>query len=508
VSSNSYGKILKATTFLSGASILNLILGVARGKAGAIFLGPEGVGLLNILYNLLHLLRTAFEFGMGGSAIRHIASEKGKGNSRRVGEYFFVLLCLYLGLGCVGCLLCFFSSDWISKATFGTALHSSDIKKLAFNIPLVLLAPIFGGMLAVYGEMTKLAKSTFFSTFFGVLLSVILFALLGFNGIIPGILATSFSALVASWWFGRQVRVRFQPVQFCRFIEMVRILIPLGLALLWNDLLTWIIILFKSSFIVKTLGLGANGIYSAAWALSGMFVNMILNALGTEFYPRLCSVADNSSEVRRCINEQTEVSLLLAMPGLLFTILFSKVIVFIAYSPEFLPASDILLWLTLANFFRIITWPIPYALLAKNLGFVFAAFNTANQIIGLALFAVAIPFGGIYLAAIAAAIAGFLTNFILYFIAWRYCHFFPDSKSIWAMSLAGFACLFSLLSVQFLPVIPGHVVAFFLFVFASLLCFRLILQRVHAHPRFIKFFEQSSLGCWALKNGRSLFRIK
>ncbi len=61
------------------------------------------------------------------------------------------------------------------------------------------------------------------------------------------------------------------------------------------------------------------GIYSAAFALSGMFVNFVLQAMGSDYYPRLTSVATNKAMMNRMVNEQTEIGLLLGVPGLLAT---------------------------------------------------------------------------------------------------------------------------------------------------------------------------------------------
>ncbi len=44
-------------------------------------------------------------------------------------------------------------------------------------------------------------------------------------------------------------------------------------------------------------------------------VNIVLQAMGADFYPRLAGVANNDPECNRLTNEQAQVSMLLAAPG-------------------------------------------------------------------------------------------------------------------------------------------------------------------------------------------------
>ena len=61
--------------------------------------------------------------------------------------------------------------------------------------------------------------------------------------------------------------------------------------------------------------LTAAGCYQAAWGLGGYYVGFILQAMGADFYPRLTAVASDHVECNRLVNEQAEVGLLLAGPG-------------------------------------------------------------------------------------------------------------------------------------------------------------------------------------------------
>ena len=410
-------------------------------------------------------------------------------------------------LGAVAFLFCLIAAPWLSQITFGNQEHTADIRWLSLNLPFMMLVPYFGGILAVHGAMSQLAKNNLFSVFLGVLTSIFFYWWLGSKGIVLAILATSVGSLAVAWYYGRQIYIPQAPFSLSNFASTTKGLVPLGLALVWNDLLIWILSVYKSGFLARELGLDANGIYTAAWGLSALFVNMVLGALTTEFYPRLCTIVHDAQMVRRCLDEQIEVTLLLALPGLLGTILFSNLLILVVYSTAFLPAAELLLWFTLSNFFRIVTWPIPYALLARHHGFAFAAYNTGVQFLGLAILLIVVPRSGLVLAVTIGALTGIITNAILYVIAWKLCGYLPTLKSFGVLIGAGSTCLASILAVKFLPTLYGHSIAALVFAIVSMICVRVSFLRMHGHPRVAQLSNQIPALAWAIRFGRKILRI-
>jgi PST family polysaccharide transporter len=93
--------------------------------------------------------------------------------------------------------------------------------------------------------------------------------------------------------------------------------------------------------------------------------------MGADFYPRLTAVASDDITVNRLVNEQAEVGLLLALPGIVFTLAFAPLILKIFYSAKFLTANDVLSWYILGIFLRVICWPLGFIILAKGKGMLF-----------------------------------------------------------------------------------------------------------------------------------------
>ena len=66
------------------------------------------------------------------------------------------------------------------------------------------------------------------------------------------------------------------------------------------------------------------------------------------------------------MNEQTEVGLLLAGPGVLATFALAPAVLGVFFSSRFLAAADVLRWICLGAFLQVITWPLSYVLVAKG----------------------------------------------------------------------------------------------------------------------------------------------
>jgi PST family polysaccharide transporter len=113
-------------------------------------------------------------------------------------------------------------------------------------------------------------------------------------------------------------------------------------------------------------GVEAAGLYHAAWTLGGMYIGFIIQAMATDFYPRLTGAANRHEEVNRLVNEQAEVGLLMAGPGIMGTIALAPVVLSVFYSRPFADASDLLRWFCLGMLMRVIAWPMGFIVLAKG----------------------------------------------------------------------------------------------------------------------------------------------
>ncbi|MDW8002935.1 MAG: O-antigen translocase [Deltaproteobacteria bacterium] len=365
---NSYGQILKATTLVGGSQVINILIGIVRTKFMAVLLGPSGLGLMGMYQTIIGMVGNVTGLGIGSSGVRQIAEAAGSGDGLRIARTVYVLRRVAIFLGLLGMLVTVALSYPLSLLTFGNSNHAWAIALLGITL---FLGSVSGGQAALIQGMRRikdLATMNVLGAFFGTVLSVPIIYFWKEAGIVPSIILVSFMAILPSWWYARKIKIPRLYLKFKDIITEARGLISLGLAFMASSVMTAGVLYLIRMLILRELGMESVGLYQAASTLSTIYIGIVLNAMGMDFYPRLTEVAEDDSKVNRMVNEQTEVGLLIATPGLLLTLTFAPYVIYIFYSAKFVPAYELLRWQILGIFLRVVAWPLGFVLLAKGLG--------------------------------------------------------------------------------------------------------------------------------------------
>jgi PST family polysaccharide transporter len=292
--------------------------------------------------------------------------------------------------------------------------------------------------------------------------------------------------LAASWHFARRVPVPVVAVSWRESFDLAGGLVRLGLVFMWSGLVGSLVAYLTRALITQQLSLEAVGIFGAAFALSGIFINFVLGAMGADYYPRLTAVASDRNAVNRLVNEQTEIGLLLAVPGLLATLSLAPWIIRLFYTGAFLPAADLLQWFVLGCLGQVLSWPLGFVMLALGKGQWFFITETSANIlhlglIGLGLWAlglegVALAFFMLYLAYTAGvyAVARHLTGFAWSAATWRLLG--------WLLPLVAV----TFVAARLLPLWPATVFGGVATVVVSVLCLRGLVERIGAEHRIVR----------------------
>lgn len=361
---NTYGQIFKSTSVIGGAAGINLLLGMVRMKFAAVLIGPIGVGLVGTYQAIQGMLGTVAGLGIQQSAVRDIAAAVGKGDDEAIGRAILSLrrICWFTGI--IGMISMIALAEPLSQYTFETAEYALDIALLG---PIIFFANIQGGQAALLQGMRRIgdiARLNVIGAAVGTVVTVALYSWLGIRGIIPSFVLIALVQLIATWYFARRVLVLKVELSWKESFSTANSMIRLGLVFMWNGLMVALVAYLTRSWITQELGLMAVGIFTAAFSLSGMFINFVLGAMGADYYPRLTKLSNDHAAMRQLVNEQTEIGLLLAMPGLLATLTLAPWIIRAFFTSEFLPAVDLLQWFILGCLGRVVSWPIGFVMLA------------------------------------------------------------------------------------------------------------------------------------------------
>lgn len=363
---SSYRQILRSSFIMGGAQALNYLVGLIRVKIVAVLLGPTGVGLVSLYASAMSLIGTVSGLGISSSAVREVVQAYSKEDAERAARTVRILRRACWATGILGWLLAIVLAKPVSNWILGSAEHAWAIAALGVTL---LLGAVSAGQLALLQGLRRIgdiARVNVLGVLVSTVLAIGLYAWLGQAGIVPVLVVTALVSLGFSYWFSRRIPVAPVVVGWTDTLSGMRRLVGLGVAFMWSGILAAGLDMLTRTLITREHGLDAAGIYQAAWALSGMFAGFILSAMGTDFYPRLIAVIHDKQEALRTVNEQLEIGILLALPGLLGTLAFAPLIMEVFYTKRFLPGAELLPWMVLGVFGRVVSWPMGFIQLAKG----------------------------------------------------------------------------------------------------------------------------------------------
>ena len=364
----SYRQILKSTSLIGGSSLVNIGISMVRTKFVAVLLGPSGVGLMGIFSSIAGMVRTVAGMGIGTSGVRQVAEAYGTGNEEVFARTIKTLRRTVWFTGSIGMLFMIVGCVYLSRSSFGTSGYAIPIALLGVTI---LLGDIAAGQSCILQgtrRISDMARVSIVGALNSTVISIPCFYFWGQNGIVPSLILVSAASLATAWWYARRVPVRPVAMSWRESrtdaVHMLRFGIPLMLANLMMTLADYLI----RVLLIRHVGLEGVGVWQAAFNLSGVLVNFVLNAMGADYYPRLTAVAHDNKLVKEAVNAQTEIALLLAVPALVATIIFAPVVIHIFYSSRFDAAVDILRWSVYGIFGRVVSWPLAFIILSKGMG--------------------------------------------------------------------------------------------------------------------------------------------
>jgi len=204
--------------------------------------------------------------------------------------------------------------------------------------------------------------------------------------------------------------------------------------------------------VLRELGVDSAGLYQAAWVIGGLYIGFILQAMGTDFYPRLAAVAHDDEECTRLVNEQTLVGVLIAGPGVLATLTLTPIVITLLYSNEFSASVEALRWICLGMSLRVITWPMGFIVVARGLQRLFIAIDLSCTLAHVALAWVGVRYLGLDGAGVAFFGMYVFHALITYPIARKLCGFHWSAETL---RLSGFFVPLTAAVFVGLHVLPG-----------------------------------------------------
>src|SRR5581483_7999935 len=237
---------------------------------------------------------------------------------------------------------------------------------LSLAVLLTLISNGQGALIQGMRRIADLAKMNVLGAFFGLCAAIPLVYFFRQNGVVPSLVAVAATTVVTSWWYSRKIEIDVPRVTVAEVRHEASALLKLGSAFMASGMMTMGVAYAVRIIVLRWVGYEATGLYQSAWTLGGMYVAFILQAMGADFYPRLTASAHENSTCNRLVNEQAQIGLLLAGPGVIATLALAPLVIALFYSAKFDPAVGILRWICLGTTLQVITWPMGFIIVAKG----------------------------------------------------------------------------------------------------------------------------------------------
>jgi PST family polysaccharide transporter len=214
--------------------------------------------------------------------------------------------------------------------------------------------------------MKALAKSGIIGSVVGFVTSVPLYFMFGKQGIVPSLIISAFSSVIFSNHFVRKVRYDKVKLSLREVISGSSSMVKMGIAIIFVSFMGTLFSLVVSAYIRHCGGLADVGLYQAGTAIVSGYFDIIISAMVTDYYPRICAVHKDNAKLQDALNKQSETGLIMLFPMVVIFAFFSSIILRILYSSEFIATNDYLDYAMLGTIIIFVSNSMDRILLAKQ----------------------------------------------------------------------------------------------------------------------------------------------
>lgn len=366
---DSYSHILKYTGVFGGVQGLNILISVVRNKFTALFIGAGGLGLLSLFNSTINMIVAACNFGIPTSGVQEL-SDKYSASSQKISDSVMLIRSWSLITALLGAVVCVVIGPLLDLWSFAWGNHTLHFILLS---PAVAFTIVTGGELAILKatrQLRALAVSSFFTVVSSLLISVPIYYVWSYRGIVPVLVGLVLVQMMLTLHYSN----RYYP--YCvkmsaKFLRRGVHVIRLGMAFVIAGLLNTGAEFFVRTFINNRGDLEHVGYFNAGWTLAIVYAGLIFTAMESDYFPRLSAIKDNSRDMSQCVSKQMEMNVLMVGPILTIMLFCLPVLIPLLYDSSFLVMLPLTQFAMLSMLFKAMYLPIEYIPLAKGRSWLF-----------------------------------------------------------------------------------------------------------------------------------------
>ncbi|MBS6592669.1 oligosaccharide flippase family protein [Odoribacter splanchnicus] len=441
---------MKSFSIVGSAQIVNIVIGILRTKLFAVFLGPTGVGLLGLFQSIVDIIKNVTGLGLNVSAVKFVAEANAEKDNELVSAIIAILKKWGIITGLAGTIITISLNAPLSEFTFGNSLYRFPIIALSTTLFFTSVAQMYLGILQGLREMKHFVLASVWGYLLGFLITIPMVYFGGQNSVVYVIIINSVTLFLSTNYYFRKIKYRYIKNSFSEVLRKGKKIVQLGSYMTFTTIVATLTLYIIRQYILTHDSMEGVGIFQASWSLAIIYIGIILNAMGADYYPRLAMISDNDSRLNILTNEQTMVTLLIGSPVVILMLLFMPVSVRILYSESFLEGLSIFQWMIIGVFSKLLTQPLGYVLLVKEKGIKYIV-SSSSWYVGYILCVIFTwKLWGIETLGISFLLVSLLDIVITYFLAYQTIHFLWSRGNKIIIGFYAFFSLFAFCSVKLL----------------------------------------------------------
>ena len=429
---NGLNHILKYTGIFGMVQVLNMLMNIIRNKIAAIFLGPAGMGMLDMYNKASNLLSQSTNFGISISGVKHVSEVSVQNDHAKTLHYATTLRTYSVMVGLFGMLACI-CCHWLLRDSYETV-------NFLLISPTILMMAVTGGEMAILKGTRRLMRLTKVSVLVAFIILAVFapfFYLMRSQGLPWALLVSQLLVMLATLHYST-LGLPYHIALFSRDhlrqgLPMLRLGIGLIIAGLFGQGSTW----FINYFIEQSNGLGDVGLYNRGYTMAVVYASIIFSAMDADYYPRLSATAKDVTLQNQTINHQIEVFVLLIAPFLIFFAIGMPLIIPILFSKAFVPCISMSVGALLFMYFRALCLPVSYLALARGDSKMYMFTELVYDILIATVVPIVYARWGLTATGFTISACGLLDLLMIYGLYhWRY-HFRFDFSYLWIYIIHG-----------------------------------------------------------------------
>ena len=327
------------------------------------FLGAPGMALIGSFKNFTLMLKSLATLGINNAIIKLFIENKADKKELSViyATFFWLFLFFSVLLG----ISVFIFSEAISVLLFTDEGYNLPIEILALLLPWIVLNTFW---MAIYNGLEFFRKIIIIQIVSNIAIFGITLLFIWNGDIKGGLLSVAVSELamvLVTYMFVRKNQDYFkfdlQRIISKKYISVIRNFSAMALLSAVVAPLTLIII---RNIIIDTHSVNQAGIWDGVNRLSGFYMVFFNSGLSLYYMPKLATL-NSQTEFRTELKAYFKTLVPLFAVVLLIVFLLRKIIVDIAFTPDFFEIKDLLVWQMAGDFLKIMTLAFGFQIVVK-----------------------------------------------------------------------------------------------------------------------------------------------